>query len=205
MSVDGDVEQLNDAYYRMSAWRSLLGKTLRAPAELIFRLILLAGQPKDAPKDTWLEYLDNTSREWATGAFKQLGVDVSPSLPLASAVAHRIVRDCRRTASPASSSGGLERGRTPKSCVFSLPAALGDDADRKFPSSTKVPLAGDTDRSHGVICTHTDITDRKRLQQMEVSHERSRFEEAEAQRQKADEEKCVPSDSNSRLQHGLMP
>jgi signal transduction histidine kinase len=28
---------------------------------------------------------------------------------------------------------------------------------------------------------------------MEVSHERSRFEEAEAQRQKADEEKCIPS------------
>jgi hypothetical protein len=43
-------------------------------------LLLAAGQPKDAPKDTWLEYLDDTSREWATGAFKQLGVDVSSFL-----------------------------------------------------------------------------------------------------------------------------
>lgn len=79
----------------------------------------------------------------------------------------------------------------------SLPPRRRSSSSRRLTPllAPQVPLAGETEQSHGVICTHTDITDRKRLQEMEVSHERSRFEAAEAQRQKADEEKCAPAPS----------
>lgn len=39
--------------------------------------------------------------------------------------------------------------------------------------------------------THTDVTDTKRLQEVSIAHERSRFEEAEKLRKKANEEKSV--------------
>lgn len=59
------------------------------------------------------------------------------------------------------------------------------------PSIVQVPLGDVNGHVPSVVMTHTDVTDTKRLQEVSIAHERSRFEEAEKLRKKANEEKSI--------------